>query len=88
MAAVLIIFHKKRLIGIINTSSSSGKKRGASHFLFDQIIRKFSKSDHVLDFEGSSIASIAQFYEGFGAVEEIFYNYKTTILKALRQRFG
>jgi hypothetical protein len=88
LAAVLIIFHKKRLICIINTSSLAGKKTGASHFLFDQIIKKFSGSDLILDFEGSSIASIARFYEGFGASEEVFYNYKSTIFKGIRQRFS
>jgi hypothetical protein len=88
LAAVLIVFHNNRLIGIINTSSAAGKKDCASHFLFDQIIKKFSNSDFILDFEGSSIASIARFYGGFGAVEEVFYNYKTTFLKDFRQRFS
>ena len=88
VAAVLIIFHGKRLIGIINTSSAAGKRTGASHFLFDQIIRKFSASDFILDFEGSSIATIARFYEGFGASEEAFYHYKSSILNDIRQRFS
>ncbi len=80
-AAVLFIFHQKRMIGIINTSSSAGKKNGASHFLLDQIIQKFSGSDLALDFEGSSVPSIARFYEGFGAQPEVFYNYRYTIIK-------
>jgi len=87
LAAALIIFHKTRLIGIINTSSAKGKKTGASHFLFDQIIKKFSNSTFTLDFEGSSIATIARFYEGFGAKEEVFYNYKHTLLTTISQRF-
>ena len=88
VAAVLIILHDKRLIGIINTSSAAGKRTGASHFLFDQIIKKFSNSDFVLDFEGSSIATIARFYEGFGASEETFFHYKSSILSGIRQRFS
>ena len=87
LAAALIIAHKTRLIGIINTSSEKGKKTGASHFLFDQIIKKFSNSAFTLDFEGSSVATIARFYEGFGAEQEVFYNYKNTLLKAISQRF-
>lgn len=86
-AAVLIIFHQKRLVGIINTSSAAGKQNGASHFVFDQIIQKFSGSDYTFDFEGSSIASIARFYEGFGALPETFYNYKNTFLKRLSHGF-
>lgn len=88
VAAVLIIKHHKRLIGIINTSSAEGKKAGASHFLFDRIIKKYAGTDVVLDFEGSSIPTIARFYEGFGAVEEVFFNYKTTVLRSISKRFS
>jgi hypothetical protein len=88
LAAVLIVKHKMRLSAIVNTSSATGKKYGASHFLFDHIIKKFSGSGYVLDFEGSSIAGVARFYEGFGATEETFYNYKHTLLKNIRVRFA
>lgn len=88
LAAIMLVAHKNRLTGIINSSSDAGKKQGAMHFLFDQIIQKFSASGLTLDFEGSSIATIARFYEGFGASEEIFYNYKNTLLKNVSQRFG
>ena len=87
-AAVLLVTHKTRLTGIINTSSAEGKKQGASHFVFDQIIQKFSGSGLVLDFEGSSIPGIARFYEGFGATEETFYSWKHTLLKNISQRFA
>ena len=106
LAATFLLFHQNRIINLINTSSALGKKNGASHFLFDQIIQKFSSHPSVIasqalrakqstsnygelifDFEGSSIVSIARFYEGFGAQEEVFYNYHTTIAKKLRQRF-
>ena len=79
-AACLLIKHHNRLIGIINTSSLEGKKNGASHYLFSTIIERFSQSDFTLDFEGSSIAGIARFYEGFGAQPEYFYTYKTHLL--------
>ncbi|MBP6731998.1 MAG: hypothetical protein KA149_08065 [Chitinophagales bacterium] len=86
-AAVLLITHGHRLIAIINTSSAEGKRNGASHFLFDRLIHKFSGQPFIFDFEGSSIASIARFYEGFGAFEEVFFNYHTTVLKQLSQLF-
>ena len=81
LAAALIIFHHNRIVNIINCSSDLGKKTGASHFLFDNIIRKYSSTSNILDFEGSSIPGVARFYEGFGAVEEVFYNYKKVPLK-------
>ena len=87
VAAVMLLTHQNRMINIINTSSAEGKKNGASHFLFDQLIQKFSRTENILDFEGSSIPTIARFYEGFGAREEIFCNYHTTLIKKLSQRF-
>ncbi len=87
-AAVLLVEHKKRLSAIINTSSAEGKKHGASHYVFDQIIQKFAGSGLILDFEGSSIAGVARFYEGFGASEETFYAYKYSVIKNLSQRFA
>ena len=87
VAAVMLLIHQNRIINIINTSSVDGKKSGASHLLFDKIIQKFSNTEKVLDFEGSSVPTIARFYEGFGSQEETFYNYHTTIAKKLSQRF-
>jgi hypothetical protein len=86
-AALMLLKHKNRLINVINTSSAEGKQTGASHFLFDRLIHKFSGRANIFDFEGSSIASIARFYEGFGPTEEVFYNYQNTILKRASQLF-
>jgi hypothetical protein len=83
LAASLLLRHKSRLINIINSSSPEGKKMGASHYLFDRVIQKHSGEEIVLDFEGSSVVSIARFYEGFGAEEEIFYNYQSSIFNKL-----
>jgi hypothetical protein len=83
VAACLFLFHKNRIINIINTSSAEGKKNGASHFLFDQIIRLHVTQNLFLDFEGSSIPGVARFYEGFGAKTEMFYQLKTNFLKQI-----
>jgi hypothetical protein len=83
LAAALIIFHQNRVINIINTSCTAGKKHGASHFLFDAIIQQLAGQNMLFDFEGSSVPSIARFYEGFGATEECFYLYKTSVVKKL-----
>ena len=86
-AASVLLFHQNRIINIINTSSAEGKRNGSSHLLFDKIIEKFSDTENVFDFEGSSIVGIARFYEGFGAHEETFCNYHTTVIQKLKQRF-
>ncbi len=88
MAASLIIKHDKRWINLINTSSAVGKQKGASHFLFDNILRQNCGQDVLFDFEGSSIPSIARFYEGFGASEEVFYLFHRSLAHRLKQRFS
>lgn len=86
LAAAMLIKHDNRLINIINVSNEEGKIKGASHLLFDTIIRENTHKFHFLDFEGSSIPSIARFYKGFGASPETFYLYRTNILKAIADR--
>lgn len=87
--AVMLLLHGNRAINIINVSSAEGKKNGSAHFLFDKIISTLAAENKntVLDFEGSSVPGIARFYEGFGAQTEVFYNYQTSLLKKLSQRF-
>lgn len=87
VATVLLVPNGNRLISIINSSGSEGKAKGASHFLYNGIIKQYAESGYVLDFEGSSIATIARFYEGFGAQQETFYRWKTNIIKRTSQRF-
>lgn len=58
---------------LLNASSSYGKECGAPTLLIDQMIQLHAGSDHMLDFEGSSIPGLARFYSGFGAHDEPFY---------------
>lgn len=88
VAAVLLLQQGSRLISIINSSNSSGKTKGASHFLYNNIIQQYANSTHLLDFEGSSVATIARFYEGFGAAQETFYRWKTNIIAQASQRLS
>ena len=53
-------------------TSPEGKKCGASHFLFDQFISKKSSQDADLDFGGSSIKSVARFYQSFGSADCVY----------------
>lgn len=88
MAAVLLIPHGKRLIALVNTSSSAGKKVGAAHFLYASLLEKFADNDLLFDFEGSSVPTIAWFYEGFGAVNQPFYVWEPGFITGLRQLFA
>ena len=73
MAIVLLLKDNKRLYNIISAVTARGRQCEASYFLYDQLIAEFSEEGLTLDFEGSSIESIAGFYRKFGAVNEPYY---------------
>jgi hypothetical protein len=53
-------------------SSKLGKKHQAMSVLIDELVKE--TEIHVVNFEGSSIDSIARFYEQFGAKMEIYWS--------------
>jgi hypothetical protein len=72
-ASAVCFFDGRRIYFILSSVTEAGKKNQANHFLVDHIIREFSGKDLVLDFEGSDIPGIAEFYSGFGAVCQPYY---------------
>jgi hypothetical protein len=70
MAAAAFLFYKDRVYYILAGNHEESRTRGASHFLVDNFIKDHASSEWLLDFEGSDVPGVAQFYAGFGAVEE------------------
>jgi hypothetical protein len=76
IAMNLMIDNGKRLIHLVPVITDKGRKTGAMHYLISEVINRYAHSDKLLDFEGSSISSIARFYKDFGAEERFFYEVK------------
>jgi hypothetical protein len=70
IAAAAFLFYKDRVYYILAGNHEDSRTRGASHFLVDNFIKDHASSEWLLDFEGSDVAGVAQFYAGFGAAEE------------------
>jgi hypothetical protein len=66
------IFFKddKRIYNIMSVSLPAGREKRAHFFLLDQLIMEFSTRNILLDFEGSDLAGIAEFYRKFGSVNQ------------------
>jgi hypothetical protein len=75
----VVIKTPKRLVHLIPVTTATGRTQGAMHFLIDQLVQQHAESDMILDFEGSSVESIARFYKSFGATEEHFYEVRKWI---------
>ena len=58
-----------------------------THILNDLKVNSARLVDIVLDFEGSNIESIARFYKGFGAQEEIYPGIKLNNLPPILKLF-
>jgi uncharacterized protein YqiB (DUF1249 family) len=85
VAGVLFLRWKNRFYYILPISTAKGKKMRAMRFLIDRFIAEFAGQNYILDFEGSSIASVAQFYRNFGAVLEVYpCYYKNKLFPILR----
>jgi hypothetical protein len=65
-AAAFFLFNKKG-ITYFSANTPESKTNKAMFFLLDSFIRDHSGSDQTLDFSGSNIAGIAEFFAGFGA---------------------
>ncbi len=80
IAALFTVFWSDRIYLTCPVSSPVGREVAAMHFLIDHLIREYSSSPRVLDFEGSSIAGVAQFYRQFAPQTEYFYSLEKPLL--------
>ena len=81
-AGAFFIKTKTQLLYLKGFSSEKGKKQGAMHFLFDQLIQYHAGQDITLDFGGSSVKSVARFYYSFGSVDCLYLRLKIKRLPA------
>lgn len=66
----------KRLYNICPLNLPLGKTDCAMPFLIDAVIKEFSNSTLIFDFEGSNIPSIKKFYQKFAPLEEYYALYQ------------
>ncbi len=75
-ATAFFLKENRKLIFLFSGSNQMARQNHAMTFLFDSVIKQFSSSQFILDFEGSNNENLARFYKGFGAHEIIYYQFK------------
>ncbi len=76
MATVILLKDKNRLYNVASSVTTEGKKLRANYFLYDKLIEEFAGSNLILDFEGSDIKGIADFYKSTAPTSEKYYAVK------------
>ena len=88
IAGAHFLYFKGRITYLKGFIEDGAKQSGAMHFLFYKIINQHHQRYDILDFDGSKIEGVAQFYKKFGAVDNHYYGMKLNtlpyFLKAIR----
>ena len=82
LACVVLLKDENRLYNIASSIFPEGKKMLANYFLYDNIIKEFSKENILLDFEGSDVPGIAYFYKNWASANQAYPFIKWNLLPA------
>lgn len=82
-AVSVFIWEGQTVLHIASASNESGYEHSAQYGIIDFFITQNASRHIVLDFEGSSIESIAYFYQGFSAKKESYPCFKHSIIPFL-----
>lgn len=74
MAISLLLKDKYRIYNLMSCTTPEGRDLRAGHFLYDNLIKEFSQTGFILDFEGSDIPGVKHFYKSFGAIAQPYYS--------------
>lgn len=80
LAASFFLSSHRRFYNILPASTPKGRECRAMHVLIDLLIRMNVNKPMFLDFEGSSIESIARFYKQFGVIDRPYYRFERNTL--------
>lgn len=73
--AGLLLDDGRRLYYLLGAPTTKGRQMRATYFFIDAMIQRFAGTGKVLDFEGSDIPAVAQFYQSFNPQREHYYDY-------------
>ncbi len=77
-AVSAFVLYNKQLYYMLSAAIGQAKQNCALFYMMDAAIKKFAGKKYILDFEGSMIPSLARFNMGFGATEQIYFDFRFT----------
>ena len=89
IAAAAFLFSHDRAYYVLAGNHDDSRSRGASHSLINAFIKDHARKNILLDFEGSDVPGLAQYYASFGAVPDPYaavrWNRLPLLLKWLKR---
>lgn len=76
IGAAIFLIDDKRITYLFSALNKKGREFSVMSLLISNVIKEYSNSHYVFDFEGSTLTNIASFFKSFGAVKEEYFHYK------------
>jgi Acetyltransferase (GNAT) domain len=86
-AVIILLKDAKRLYNIAPSVTEEGRKLSANHFLYNSVIEEFAEQNLILDFEGSDLKGVANFYQSMNPINEKYISIKYNNLPKLIKLF-
>ena len=80
VASLIWLKDNNRITYLLPISTKKAKDNGVSTLLIYNIIKKYENSNLLLDFEGSMIDGVADFYRSFGAKKNVYFSFKKELI--------
>lgn len=81
IGGAIFLIDRNRITYLFSAVNERGRDKQAMSLLIAFIIEKYADQELILDFEGSMIKGIADFFKSFGAIIEEYYYYKNVFHK-------
>ena len=66
LSSSIFFIDRRRIYNIMSVTLKPGREKRSHFYLIDQLIREYSSRNILLDFEGSELPGVAEFYKKFG----------------------
>ncbi len=72
VGSAFFLKHQKTITILVSSTDLENRKNGVNTYLIDRAIYKYQKEYDIFNFGGSSISSIASYFNSFGAKTEVY----------------
>ena len=75
IASLVWLKDENRITYLLPIATLQAKENSLPTLLISELISKYKHSSYIIDFEGSMIKGVSDFYKSFGAIKENYYLY-------------